>query len=128
MCELLEHFKRSYLLGKLLALTNYLKGHRGYRSILLELLVLYKTVYAIESNSSVVTDNSSSAVCIGKTGYNVVGTALSHLGSVCVKNARVVSFSMLGEEINNFGVYRISVVTARLNCHTDSSCGHKRAF
>ena len=87
------------------------------------LLVLNEKVNAVESYTSIVADDTASAVSVGETCEYSRMTCKSHLGSVCVENALIVSFSVLGEYLNYLGIDLIAVLFASLLSHTDSAEG-----
>ena len=111
----------SGVFAELFTKTDDIIGHNVIGGKLLLFLVLDKSVDSVKSYSTIVTDDTASSVCIGKTGNDVRSTASSHLGGVCIEASLVVSLTVYCEESGNLGINFISVVLACLLCHSESA-------
>ena len=85
------------------------------------LFILNKLVHAVESNTSVVTDDTSSAVSVRQTCYNSGFSCKTHFRCVSVKNALIVSFSVFGKDFNYRGVNLVAVFTTSILSHSYSA-------
>ena len=94
VCKLCKHLESLNLLGNLFDISDIVCSHGSAGKVLLHALILDKLVDTVESDSSVVTDDTASAVSIGQTCDDVVGTALSHICVVYIKHTCVMSLSV----------------------------------
>ena len=117
----LHQLKSCDLLGNLLTKTDNVIGHNAAGGILLSLLVLDQSVDTVQSYTSVVADDTSTSVCIRKTGNDMGSTAGSHLLIVSVEAACVMCLSVNREELGDLRIYFVAVVSASLLCHTDTA-------
>ena len=122
-CHFLELFKEVYLAVKLLKKLYIVGIHYSFaNSSLICRLLLYKSVNAVERNSSVVAYNSSSAVCVGKSRKERTVSCRLHFVGVYTENTvvmrRTVSkiFLYLAREL-------IAVSLTRRACHTNTAKG-----
>ena len=58
----------------------------------------------------------------------MTGTACAHFGSVGIKYACVMGFSVFGEEVNDLRINLIAIVSAGFYSHADAAVGLKRTF
>ena len=123
--KLLELLKSTNLLGKLLAVTNGLLIHDGAGAIFLICLIGNQSVNTVESNATIVADNTSTAICVRQTSNDVGVTAFTHVLGVDIKNASVVSLATIGVEVNNLWVNLVAVGLASSHCHTNATVYHK---
>ena len=72
LSHFLEVFKSTNLVSDLLTGTDLFLSHRTCVKVLLSLLILDKEVNAVEGNTSVVTDNTASAVSVRKSCKDLV--------------------------------------------------------
>ena len=128
LSHLLEVFKSSDLLGDLFSCTNLFLSHRTCIESLLSLLIFDKSVNTVQSNTSVVTDDSTSSVSIGKTCKDMSTSCSTHFRSINIKYACVMCLSVFGEDMLDFGVNCVAVVGASLFSHSQTAVGHKSSL
>ena len=117
----LHHLQGYHLLGKLFTKTDHIICHHASGGILLSLLVLDQSVDTVQCNTTVVTDDTATAVSIRKTCDYVRGTACTHLRCVSIEAACIVCLSVYGEELADLRIYGITIVCASLLSHTDTA-------
>ena len=128
LSHLLEVFKSSDLLSDLFSCTDLFLSHRAGVESLLLLLVFDKSVNAVQSNTSVVADDSSSSVSIGKTGKDMSSSCLSHFRGVNIEYACVVGLSVFGEDVLDLRINGVAVVGASLLSHSQAAVRHKSSL
>ena len=89
--------------------------------------LVYKVIHTVKGNSAVVSDNSSSAVSIGKSGKNARVPCLFHGICICSENTGVMRGSIF-EFVMDVVAYLVSVRPARLNGVSVSRKGVYRSF
>ena len=128
LTKLLELFESANLLRELFAMTNGFFVHDGAGAIFLICLISDKSVNTVESNTTIVADDTATAVCIRQTSNDVGVTAFTHVLSVDIKNTSVVSLATIGVEVNNLWVNFITVGLACSHCHTNAAVYHQSAL
>ena len=123
--HLLEVFKSTELICDLFSCTDLLISHRTGVELLLSLLVLDELIYTVKSNSSVVADDTASAVSIRKTCEDLVCSCESHLMSVNIEYTLIVSLAVFCEDVSDFGVDLVTIVRASLCSHVKTAVRHK---
>ena len=94
-----EFFQKSYLLEQLLLETYVVNRHivsRERRFVLL--LFIYKHIESVKRYPAVIADNSSAAVCVGKSGKKSAVTRRFHFVGVYSENA-VVMCGTVGKKV-----------------------------
>ena len=89
------------------------------------LLCFYKSVDTVEGDTSVVAYDTAAAVCIRKTGDDLVLSYSAHLGSVSVEYALVVSLVIFCEDLVQLRIRCVTVSCASLFSHLDAAVGHE---
>ena len=111
------------LLVQLLGETNVsCVAHLVGQKALVLLLLLNETVYAVESHTAVVTDDTASAIGIGEARNDVALSGGSHLIGVSAEHT-VVMGGTVTELLLHLGAEAIPVGSAGLPCHTDTAEG-----
>ena len=129
LCHFLHVFQGTDLLGDLLTQTDHFALHAAAAAFcLVFLLALDQMINTVEGHPTVIADDTSTAIGVGKSGNDLVVAGLQHLRCVGVKDCRIVGLVILGKNFNQFRVYFISVIFAGLHCHLDSTVGHERSL
>ncbi len=92
------------------------------------LFVLNQQIDSVQRDTSVIADNSASAVSVGQTRYNSGMAGKAHFGGVYVEHALIMRFSVFCKYFNHLGVYLVAVFTARVLSHSYSAEGLKRTL
>ena len=109
--------------------TDYLIIHVSAASAVMSyFFCLDKTVDSVKSYTTVVTNNTSTAISIRQAGNNMCFSGKTHLRSVRTKNSVIVSSHISRENFLQFRIDLISVSLCCLNCHTDTTIRHKCTF
>ena len=90
--------------------------------------LLDQEIDTVESHTAVVADDSSTAVSVRKTGYDVAVAGSLHLWCVGIKNSLVVSFVVFSEDLVELLIYLISVSFGSFLSHLDSAESHECTF
>ena len=126
LCHLLHLLEGTNLIGDLLSLTDDVIGHGAVTGVgIICHLLLDQEIDTVESNSSVVADDTATAVGIWKTGEDLVMTNLHHLRCVRIENALVVGLVVLGEDLVKLRIRCVTVGGASLLCHLDTTVRHE---
>ena len=128
LTKFFQFFQSFNLFGQFFPCSGNVRIHNNSGRIFLMLLVLNQTVNTIQCHTTIVSDNSSTAVCVRKSGNNVAGTARSHFRCVSIENTLIMSFSVFGEELNNLRIHMISIVFTCFHRHTDTAVRLQRTF
>ena len=109
------------MLEKLFGKTNVF-GIKGTVSYVLLVLFLFfnKLINTVKRYTAVVTDNSTPAVSIGKTGYNVATAGKSHFFGIRPENTVIMRGAKL-EFILNLIAKAVAVGGASLTRHSDTA-------
>ncbi len=111
----------NHLFRKLFAKTDYIVSHNAACGILLIHFVFNQSVNTIQGNTSVVTDDTATAISIRKTCDNVRRTASSHFCIICIETTCVVCLSVSGEELADLRINFVTIVRTCLLCHSDTA-------
>ena len=90
--------------------------------------LLDQIIDTIQSNTTIVADDTSSSVGIRKSGDDLIVTCFLHLRSIDVKHCLVVCFMIFGEDLMQFRARSISVSRTCLLSHLDTAVRHKRSL
>ena len=116
------------LLGDLFSLLDRLNVHDIRQDLILRLSLLGdQESRAIERDTAVVADDTSSAVSVRKTGQDTAVTRTLHLRCVSIENAVVMCFSIL-EYFLNFRIHLAAISLQRCSDHADTAKWHDRAL
>ena len=114
------------LVSQLLTLTDNGISHLTVAAVSkVVLLCFYKSVDTVEGDTSVVAYDTAAAVCIRKTGDDLVLSYSAHLGSVSVEYALVVSLVIFCEDLVQLRIRCVTVSCASLFSHLDAAVGHE---
>ena len=110
-----------YLLEKLLGKTDRIYVHYVFTNIfLVKLFLLYKIVNTVKCYSAVVTDYSSSAVCIWQTCDYAYMTCELHLVCINSEHAVIMCCTVLEVFFNTLRQL-VAVSLTRTSCHSDTA-------
>ena len=126
--HLLQFAQSTDLLSDLFAVTDNIGKHDGTAKLLLLLLILDQTINTVKSYTTIVADDTATAVSIRKTCDDVVGTSHTHLIGINIKYTCVVCLSVNSEELNDLRVYLITVIGASLHSHADTAVRHQSSL
>ena len=121
LCHVLQSLQSLDLFCQFFTQTDLLFGHGAGSDSLLIVLVLDQTVYTVQSNTAVVTDDTATAVSIRQTGDDRIVTSSTHFRCVNIEYAFVMCLSVVCEDIADLRVYFIAVSLASLFSHTDTA-------
>ena len=127
--HLLHSLKCPDLLGNFLSLTDHIIGH-GSVSAVVEILpfLFYQEINSVQSDPAVVADNSSSAVSIRKSGYDMRMPCPFHFRGVGVKHCLIMSLMIFIEYLMELVIDMKAVVFRGLFRHLNSAVWHKSSF
>ena len=126
LCHLLHLLEGTHLIGDLLSLTDDVIGHGSVTGVgIISHLLLDQEIDTVERHSSVVADDTTTAVGIWKTSENLVMTSLHHLRCVRIENALVVGLVVLGEDLVKLRIRCVTIGGAGLLCHLDTTVWHE---
>ena len=115
--------------GQLFSLADDVIGHGAIATVSeIILLLLDQEIDTVQSNTTVVAYDTSTAVGIRKTGNDLVVTSLLHLRSVSIKYALIVGAAVLGEDLVKLRIRLITVVLASLLSHLDTAIRHESSL
>ena len=87
--------------------------------------LFHQSIDTVQSNTTVVTYDTATAISIWKTGNDLVVTNFFHLWCVSIEYTLVVSSAVLSEDLVQFWVWSISVSLASLLSHLDTAIWHE---
>ncbi len=93
----------------------------GLQRFELSQFVSHQEVDTVQSNTTVVTDNTTTAVCIRQTGDNTRLTAVQDVFSVNIEYTLVVGFTIFSEDFLNLWVQLTAINLARAFNHFDTT-------
>jgi len=125
-CHFLHVVQSSDLLRNFLTKSDNIVCHCAVATVSEILLLLFdKEIYTIKSNTTIVTNDSSTTICVWKTCDNLVVTSLLHFRSICIENSLVMSCCILCENLMKLWVWSIAVCFTSLLSHFDTAERHK---
>ena len=99
-----------------------------WNRILIALLELNKHVYAVKSHTTIITDNTATAISIWQTSQNLVVASNLNILGVNTKHAIVMSLAINGENLLDFWVnFLASFLNGLLN-HSPTAVWHHSAL
>ena len=115
-----------YLHGDFFAQTDDFLRHRTVTAVAQVFFLLPdKEVYSIKSDTTVVADNTSAAISVGKSGKNVVVPYVLHLVCISVEDTVVVRLAVLREDfVKLFGGF-VAISRTGLLCHLYAAVWHE---
>ncbi|MNS51409.1 hypothetical protein D3C72_840820 [compost metagenome] len=121
-CQNFKFTKSTNLFRQLFAKTNYiLIDHIKFQLFEFMLLLINQEIHTIQSNSTVVPDNTAATISIWKTCNNTGFTRCSHVRSIGIEYTLVMSFPNSVKDINNFFGQFEAICLTSINHHPDSS-------
>ena len=124
--HLLHRQKGADLLSDFLAAADDILGHRAVAGVgEVFLLLLDKIVDAVEGDATIVADDSSAAIGIGKAGDDMAVPGPTHLGGVDIEDTLVMGLVVFGEDLVEGRVGSIAVGGEALFRHLDAAIGHE---
>ena len=117
-----------YLLGKLLAVAYFVRGHIAVQQRLVLFLFCDQEVRAVQRDAAVIADDPSPPVGVRQTGQNVRGACAAHFRRVGVEHPVIVRFAVLPEEGRHLRIHLIAVHLQGLLRHAQSAGHVHRAF
>ena len=125
-CHFLHIVKSTNLIGDFFTKLEVASSHTLTVCFCKVLFLAFdKTVNTVKSNSSVVTDDSASAVCVGKTCKNLVVTGKLHLRSIDIEYTLVVSLVIFCKDFVEFRAWSVAIHLAWLLSHFNTAVRHK---
>ena len=129
LCHFFHSVKSFQLLADFLTHADYIIIHVSAASpVMSHFFRLNKAVDSIKCNTTVVTNNTSTAISIRQTCNNMCFSGKTHLRSIGTKNSIIVSSYIGCKDLLQFRIDLISVSLCCLNCHTDTAIRHKCTF
>ena len=129
LCHLFHSIKSFQLLADFFTHADHIIVHVSTASaVMSHFFRLNETVNSVKSYTTVVTNNTSTAISIRQTGDNVCFSCKTHLRSIRAKNSVIVGSYIGCKNFLQFRIDLISVSFSCLNCHTDTTVRHKCTF
>ena len=120
--HLLHLSKCLILSADLFSLTDHIIGHGSISAVCKVFrLLLHQKINSVQSHTAIITYNTASSISIRKSGKDVAVTCSFHFWCINVKNALVMSFSVIRKNMNNLGVNLIAVCLAGILRHSDAA-------
>ena len=126
-CSHLFHLFQSFdLICKLFTKTEILTLH-AVSCVTLEVILfsLDQEIDTVQCNTTVVTYDTSTSVCIRKSCDDLVMTSFFHLWCINIKYTLVMCFMIFCEDLMQFLAWLVSVCCTSLLCHLDSTVRHE---
>ena len=125
-CHFFHFFQSFDLISKLFTKTEILTFHAmSCITLKVILLSLDQEVDTIQCNTTVVTYDTSTSVCIRKSCNNLVMTSFLHLWCVDVEYSLVMSLMIFCKDLMQLLAWLISVCCTSLLSHLDSTIRHE---
>ena len=98
-CHLFQFFQRTDLFLNFFAVANYIFKHIAHCDAKLFFFVFDKVINTIQRDTTIVANDTATAVSVRQTSYDMSCTSGTHFWCIYIKYAVIVSFTMLFEEV-----------------------------
>ena len=124
--HLLHRLERTYLRRHLLASADNVLRH-GTRTDHRKIMFLGgdKTINAVKRNTTVIADDASASIGVGKSGNDLVLAGDSHFRSVGIENTLIVSLMVFCEDAMKLRVRRVAIGFEGILRHLDTAIRHE---
>src|SRR5690554_1367507 len=117
-----------YLFRKFFSKTNRFFIHERTCLLFIFFLFFNKVINTIKSDTSIITNDATSTIGIGKSCNNCCFSSKFHFICIGIEYSLIVCFTILSKHIFYFFTYFIAISFTRLNCHSNSTKWLKGAF